>query len=150
MKREILLGATALVGVAGSLMYQAGSFTPAVLVGDLQAAGTVIAPTAKPTPANTSAPTPGVPVTQTVDGDIVNTRYGLVQIQLVVVDGVITKVNPLQMPSGENGRYTTIALPVLIEETLQAQSAQIASVSGASYTSQGYTISLQGAISRIQ
>ena len=150
MKREILLGATALVGVAGSLMYQAGSFTPTFLVGDLQAAGTVIAPSAKPTSTNTSAPTPGVPVTQTVDGDIVNTRYGLVQIQLVVVDGVITKVNPLQMPSGENGRYTTTALPILIEETLQAQSAQIARVSGASYTSQGYTISLQGAISRIQ
>ncbi len=150
MKREIILGATALVGVAGSLMYQAGSFVPTLLVGDLQAAGTVIAPTAKPTPTNTAAPTPGVPVTQTVDGDIVNTRYGLVQIQLVVVDGVITQVNPLQMPSGENGKYTTIALPILIEETLQAQSAQIASVSGASYTSQGYIISLQGALSRIQ
>ena len=150
MKREIILGATALVGVAGSLMYQAGSFVPTLLVGDLQAAGTVIAPTTKPTPTNTASPTPGVPVTQTVDGDIVNTRYGLVQIQLVVVDGVITQVNPLQMPSGENGRYTTVALPILIEETLQAQSAQISSVGGASYTSQGYTISLQGAISRIQ
>ena len=147
MKREIILGSAALVGVAGSLMYQAGSFIPAVLVGDLQAAGTIVAPSVKPIP---NPSTSAASSTQTVDGDIINTRYGPVQIQLVVTDGVIAKVNPLQMPSGRNGQYTTMALPILIQETLQSQGAQISSVGGASYTSEGYKISLQSALGRIQ
>lgn len=152
MKREIILGSVALVGVAGSLMYQAGSFTPTVLVGDLQAAGNSSTPTGTPTNSATPAPSNSsstTPTTQTYDGDVINTRYGPVQIQVTVTGGVIEAVTPLQTPTGRNARYTEVAMPILIQETLQAQSANISSVGGASYTSQGFIMSLQSALARI-
>jgi uncharacterized protein with FMN-binding domain len=60
----------------------------------------------------------------------------------------ITKVTVLQQPSG-NPRDTEInatALPVLIQETKQAGTAQIDMVSGATVTSTGYIQSLQSAL----
>ena len=51
-------------------------------------------------------------------------------------------------PSG-NGRDLEIndrALPVLVQETLDAQSADIDMVSGATVTSDGYVTSLQSAL----
>ncbi|MEY2634970.1 MAG: hypothetical protein RIS75_910, partial [Actinomycetota bacterium] len=66
MKREFILGSAALVGVAGSLMYQAGSFTPTALVGDLQAAGEGTAPTSSstPNPGTSTSSTPSSAPTQ--------------------------------------------------------------------------------------
>ena len=49
----------------------------------------------------------------------------------------------------ENGRDREInqaALPVLVDETISAQSADIDMVSGATYTSEGYLESLQSAL----
>jgi uncharacterized protein with FMN-binding domain len=155
LKREIILGSAALVGVAGSLIYQAGSFTPTVLVGELQAAGEGTTPASSSTPnpgsSNSSAPssTPTISSTQTYDGDVYNTRYGPVQIQVTVTDGVIEQVTPLQVPTGRNARYTEHAIPILIQETLQAQSANISNVGGASYTSQGFVLSLQSALAKM-
>ena len=40
----------------------------------------------------------------------------------------------------------SMAAPVLLQETLKAQSAHIDTVSGATYTSDGYEQSLQGAL----
>jgi uncharacterized protein with FMN-binding domain len=151
MKREIILGSAALVGVAGSLMYQAGSFTPTYLVGQLDSAANSSTPTGttSPAPTNTSSTSPAVPATQTYDGDVINTRYGPVQIQVTITGGVIEAVTPLQTPTGRNARYTEVAMPILIQETLKAQSANISSVGGASYTSEGFIMSLQSALARV-
>lgn len=95
----------------------------------------------KTTPATTSA-------SKTVTGQTAQTRYGPVQVQLKVTGKTITAVTVLQSPSG-NGRDVEIndaALPVLSQETIQAQSAHIDSVSGATYTSTGYATSLQSAL----
>lgn len=84
----------------------------------------------------------------TVTGQAVQTRYGPVQVQLTVTGGKVTAVDVLQHPDG-NGRDQEInarALPILVSETLSAQSAQIDMVSGATYTSDGYTRSLQSAL----
>jgi uncharacterized protein with FMN-binding domain len=71
-----------------------------------------------------------------------------VQVQLTVAGGVITDVTVVEYPSG-NGKDQQInarALPVLVQETLDAQSARIDMVSGATVTSEGYLESLQGAL----
>ncbi|MBC3763499.1 FMN-binding protein [Quadrisphaera oryzae] len=84
----------------------------------------------------------------TVTGQAVPTRYGPVQVQLTVTGGKVTAVDVLQRPDS-NGRDQEInarALPILVSETLSAQSAQIDMVSGATYTSDGYTRSLQSAL----
>jgi uncharacterized protein with FMN-binding domain len=84
----------------------------------------------------------------TVTGPVASTRWGPVQVQLTVADGSLTGVTVLQYPNG-NGRDQEIndyALPILVQETLDAQSAQIDMVSGATVTSEGYLESLQSAL----
>jgi uncharacterized protein with FMN-binding domain len=85
---------------------------------------------------------------QTVTGSVAQTRWGPVQVQLTVTGGKITNVDVVQYPDG-NGRDREInayALPVLVQETISAQSANIDMVSGATVTSDGYVTSLQSAL----
>jgi uncharacterized protein with FMN-binding domain len=84
----------------------------------------------------------------TVSGPVAQTRWGPVQIQLTLKNGKITGVSVVQYPN-ENPRDQEInaqALPILVQETLDAQSANIDMVSGATVTSDGYLQSLQGAL----
>jgi uncharacterized protein with FMN-binding domain len=81
-------------------------------------------------------------------GQAVNTPFGTVQVQVTLQNGKITDVKALQMPSGggHTGQITAYAAPQLRSEVLQAQSAQIDTISGATYTSEGYIQSLQSAL----
>lgn len=107
---------------------------------------------AVPSPAGTtsSPSSPSAPTTTggTFNGGAVDTRYGPVQVQITVSAGKITAARALQVPqeSDRDVRINSQAVPVLVQETLQAQNAQIDTVSGATYTSDGYTRSLQSAI----
>ncbi len=87
---------------------------------------------------------------RTVTGNVANTIYGPVQIQLVVKDNKIVKVSILQQPSNtiHDIQIGQFAFPRLIAETLAAQDAKIDSVSGATYTSGGYIQSLQTAVDK--
>lgn len=84
----------------------------------------------------------------TFTGDAVDTRYGPVQVQITLSGGKITTVQVLQVPqeSSRDVRINSAAVPILNQETVQAQSSQIDTVSGATYTSEGYAQSLQSAI----
>jgi uncharacterized protein with FMN-binding domain len=84
----------------------------------------------------------------TYAGDAVMTRYGNVQVQITVEDGKITAAEVLQVPWNDrhDQMINSAAVPVYNEETVTAQSAQIDVVSGATYTWDGYTQSLQSAI----
>ncbi|ATE52209.1 FMN-binding protein [Actinosynnema pretiosum] len=78
-----------------------------------------------------------------VAGEVQETRYGQVQVQLTYEGDRITAVTLLKQPSSAPTRQ---AVPVLVEETLEAQSAEVDSVSGATTTSAAYVRSLQSAI----
>lgn len=85
-----------------------------------------------------------------ITGDAAETRYGPVQVSVVVDGGTIVSVEVPEYPAGD-GRDIEInsyALPILVQETLDAQSASIDMVSGATYTSEGYQQSLQSALDR--
>ncbi|MEU2350188.1 FMN-binding protein [Modestobacter sp. NPDC049651] len=84
----------------------------------------------------------------TVTGEAADTRWGPVQVQITVADGSITDVEVVEYPSGnhEDQEINAQALPVLVQETLDAQSAEIDMVSGATVTSEGYLQSLQSAL----
>ncbi len=88
---------------------------------------------------------------RTVTGKVVHTPYGPVQVSLVVKGSTITKATVLKSPDGadRSKRIAARAVPVLERETLDAQSATIHAVSGASYTSEGYMSSLQSALDRV-
>jgi uncharacterized protein with FMN-binding domain len=85
---------------------------------------------------------------QAFDGDVVNTRYGPVQVQVQIADGTVSDVAVVQYPSSDSKseRISARALPTLRTEALTAQSATIDTVSGATYTSEGYAESLQAAL----
>lgn len=82
-------------------------------------------------------------------GQAVQTPFGTVQVQVTIQSGVITDVQA-QLPSGggHTGEVSAYAGPQLRSEVLAAQSAQIDTISGATYTSQGYIQSLQSALSQ--
>ena len=102
-------------------------------------------------PASSSAAAPSATsglADGTFTGSATNTRYGPVQVQITVTGGKIVDVQAVEYPT-DNSRDRQInerAIPQLVSETLDAQSADIHFVSGASYTSQGYLDSLQSAI----
>jgi uncharacterized protein with FMN-binding domain len=85
--------------------------------------------------------------TKTVDGPVVDTRYGPVQVEITVTGGKITAATAIELPSGgRSGAISQYVAPILSSEALAAQSAQIDLVSGATYTSDGYAQSLQSAL----
>lgn len=88
--------------------------------------------------------------TGTYTGDTINTRYGPVQLAVTLSKGKITAVKALQTPSGDgrSQQIASYAVPQLTNETLEAQNAQIDTVSGATYTSDGYVQSLQSALDK--
>jgi uncharacterized protein with FMN-binding domain len=89
----------------------------------------------------------------TVTGDVAQTRWGPVQVQLTTDgSGTITKVEVVQYPAGnrEDEQINAVALPELVQATLDAQSADIDMVSGATVTSEGYLTSLQSALDQVQ
>ncbi|MFI6077365.1 FMN-binding protein [Actinoplanes sp. NPDC051343] len=112
---------------------------------DTPVAVTVPAPV--PTTPSTSSSASST-ATKTYTGSTASTRWGDVQVTITVTDGKITDVAVPVYPSG-NGKDQEInayALPVLRQETLAAQNANIDTVSGATVTSDGYLQSLQSAL----
>lgn len=105
------------------------------------------APSTRPTTAPTSSsavPRKSVVVT----GDVIDTQYGPVQVEVTVRGGRITAAHALRHPSGDGqtDQINADAVPQLDEETMAAQSAHIDTVSGATFTSEGYRQSLQAAL----
>ncbi|MFF7484748.1 FMN-binding protein [Streptomyces luteogriseus] len=97
-----------------------------------------------------SAPAPAPSVSSSggtastvVSGSTVDTEKGPVQVEVTFDGDRIAAVRMLRQPDHPQ---TTAAVPQLIEETLQAQSADIDTVSGATVTSDGYRESLQAAL----
>lgn len=84
----------------------------------------------------------------TYTGSVESTRYGDVQVQVTISGGAITDVTALQLTDhdGRSVQISNRAAPVLRQEVLAAQSAQVRMVSGATYTSDAYLSSLQSAL----
>jgi uncharacterized protein with FMN-binding domain len=105
---------------------------------------------ATPAPPQPTAGTAGAS-SGTFTGDAIDTPYGTVQIALVVQAGQIVDVKELQMPFDRrlSQQISAEAGPMLRQQVLRAQSADINGVSGASYTSYGYWQSLQSALAQM-
>ncbi|MET7455425.1 FMN-binding protein [Streptomyces sp. NPDC005574] len=89
----------------------------------------------------------GAEITRTVTGSVAQTQYGPVQVRITVSGGKITKAETIQAPKGgTSDQKTALSVPRLNQEAVAAGSADIDSVSGATYTSSGYKQSLQSAL----
>jgi uncharacterized protein with FMN-binding domain len=82
----------------------------------------------------------------TFKGKGVQNPYGTVQVSLKVEGGSITDVAATYPLAGNSATINPVAIPKLKQEVLTAQNGKIAAVSGATYTSQAYTASLQSAL----
>jgi len=102
------------------------------------------------TSAGPSAAGAGSTAAKTVTGPAWPTIYGPVQVQITVKGGKVTAVSAPVYPVGTPRDYeiNSYAIPQLNSEALAAGSAKIDSVSGATYTSQGYLASLQSALDK--
>ncbi|MGN7800020.1 FMN-binding protein [Leifsonia sp. 22587] len=102
---------------------------------------------ASSTPSATPSPTQSSSTT-VITGSAVETRYGAVQVKVTFSGSTITAVDTIQSPDrdGRDVEINSQALPILEQEVLSSQSANIDTVSGATYTSEGYIQSVQSAI----
>jgi uncharacterized protein with FMN-binding domain len=103
-------------------------------------------------PSSSAPPKPGASSTasapKTIAGQAIQTRYGVVQVQVVVSGQKIQNVSFLQLTADDprSAEINGQAGPILLQQTLSAQNSHIDGVSGATYTSQGYLQSLQSAL----
>lgn len=98
-------------------------------------------------PSPRPSPTAHATTASVVAGDVVQTQYGPVQVEITVRGGRITKARTLAHPSGgQSDQINGFAVPQLNQEAMAAQSAHIDTVSGATFTSGGYRQSLQSAL----
>jgi uncharacterized protein with FMN-binding domain len=106
------------------------------------------APTTVQAPTGTPSTSAGSSGSKTYDGSVASTRWGDIQVTITVANGKITDVQVPVYPSanGRDREINSYALPVLRQEVLSAQSANIDTVSGATVTSDGYVESLQAAL----
>ncbi|SDZ10366.1 FMN-binding protein [Herbiconiux ginsengi] len=155
-----ILSSAAVITVGWQLGSQGQAGTSVDSAATAPAAPTTTAPEAS-APATTgpatSAPATTAPQTSapaatgpsgTFTGTSAATRFGDVQVQITVENGSITDVVALHL-TDRDPRSVSIsnrAAPVLREQVLAAQSANVQGVSGATYTSDGYLSSLQSAL----
>lgn len=117
-----------------------------------------------PAAQTTPAKTPATPTTQPMmtpmmkptgkyadgsyTGSAIDAYYGTVQVNAIVKNGQLADVQFLQYPNDRsNSRYiNSQAMPLLTQEAIQAQSAQVNGVSGATFTSQAFQQSLTAAL----
>jgi uncharacterized protein with FMN-binding domain len=168
MKRmPIVLAATA-AGLATVLGFHTQKMNSNVLSGLSGASGAGTTPTSSPsgagsgtstttaagsstTPGSTSTSTTTAAGTRTALGADVQYRYGELELQVTATGGRITNVQPAIDTAFDprSSQVNSYAEPLLQSQTLQAQSANINGVSGATFTSQAYVQSLQAALDKL-
>jgi uncharacterized protein with FMN-binding domain len=110
-------------------------------------------PAASATPAAAAAPTPtpvptNKPANGSFTGAVIPTQFGDIQVRVVISAGRVTDVSALQMPTdrARSAEITQYVTPVLHDEVIQAQSAHIDVISGATFTSEAYAESVNDAL----
>ena len=111
------------------------------------------APTTAPSTPSTSSAAPASSGTapRSATGSFIQYRYGDIQLQVTVSGSRITKVSVAQEDSTDprSQMINSEAIPMLQDQTMSAQSANIDGISGATYTSEAYAQSLQSALDKL-
>ena len=133
--------------VAGTVMGLAGllSFNSTAVKLSLSALPAATAP-----PATTTTAVPSA--ARSATGAAANYSYGILSVKVSVSGTNITNISIASIDDGGNPRSAYIdqaSLPLLEQQALSAQSANIQGVSGASYTTAGFEQSLQSALSKL-
>jgi uncharacterized protein with FMN-binding domain len=108
------------------------------------------APTTSPTASTAGTSGSGTYKDGTYIGSVADAIWGNVQVQAVIQNGKITSVKFLQYPNDRNRSImiNSYADPQLSSEAIQAQSANVDIVTGATDSSQAFIQSLSDALSQ--
>ena len=108
---------------------------------------------ASPKTTTTVVPTTTAPLgTRSATGPLVNYYFGTLSVSVSATGQKISKVTISSLSDGGNQRSQWIdqqSIPMLEQQALAVQGAKIQGVSGASYTSAGFEMSLQGALKKL-
>jgi uncharacterized protein with FMN-binding domain len=155
MKRVLLSTIATIAGLVALLSFKTHGQSLPTPAGGLPAAGLPTTSTAPSTPSSVNASqTPPRSAKRTTVGPrtylgaAIQTPYGVVQVKVAATGSKITNVSFQQLTAfdGRSQEINSQAAPILLQETLTAQNAHIDTVSGATYTSDGYVQSLQSAL----
>ncbi len=156
MQRSPIVIAATIAGTAGVLAFHPQSAT-------VQPATAAISPTTSTSSSSTtssgtsssngsgSGSGSGSSGSSAASGDAVDTRYGSAQVRVTVTDGKIVKIEALQLQNHDprSVQISSSAAPILQQEALAKQTADVDAVSGATYTSASYMQSLQSALDKL-
>jgi uncharacterized protein with FMN-binding domain len=150
MKRAAIVTGAAVVGVVWIASFKITPHPSGVAAVPSTPTPSEGATTSPATPGRLPTPSPSpshAPSGTFLGGDFPN-RFGDVQVRVVISNGHIADVLPVQMPyDRERSAYISqVAGPMLRTEVLRAQSAQIDIISGATYTSESYAQSVESAL----
>ncbi len=110
--------------------------------------------TAPSSTAPSTAPTTTAPATttRTAVGPAEQYGYGSLAVQVTATGSRITDVTVQNLQTAEqySQQLAAAVIPMLRSQVLKAQSANINGVTGATYTSQAYALSLQAALSKLR
>ena len=114
----------------------------------MSARALALAAATSPPTTTTQAPLPTSPGATAFDGPEIDTRFGPMQVQIVVADGVIEDVVPLAVPGETRTSRTTtkVVWPLYRKWTIEAQGSDINFTSGATVTWDAYIESLEVAM----
>ena len=150
MRRAVIAIALTVAGLIPLLRYHPSSASTGVALPPRTTVPTTSAPpatTSGQAPAPTTSKPPSNGGTRTITGSEAETEFGPYQVQVTFSGNTITDVQLVETPGdGHSQRIAEEAAPTLRQEALQAQSAKIDTVSGATATSEAYAQSLQAAI----
>jgi uncharacterized protein with FMN-binding domain len=153
MRRAVIVTGITIVGVASILNYKIAPLRLGAVaaVPPTPSAGNIEpSPSASPlaTPSPSPTPSASTVINGTFTGSDVANRFGDVVVRVVISNGHISDVQAVTLPTdrAESAYISQVVGPMLRTEALQAQSANIDIISGATYTSQSYAQSLESAL----
>ncbi|MEU7786786.1 FMN-binding protein [Amycolatopsis sp. NPDC049159] len=141
MKKTIFVVALSIAGFISVWRFEPGPVHNTAAVAQAPPSTSAPAPSAAPSTAPSTSDSANATVT--TQGSAESSTYGTVQVQVTFTGARLTAITLLQAPN--EGRALT-ALPRLQDEAMQAQSAHIDTITGATETSESYKTSLQAAI----
>jgi len=149
MKKILLSGFVVLTFIGYALQQRYGDNSTVIITPNAPTA-TTPAPTVAQGSAAPPPTTTGVYKDGTYTGSVADAFYGNVQVSAIISGGKISDVQFLQYPNDrrQSIQINTQAMPLLKQEAIQAQSANVNGVSGASQTSGAFVQSLQSALSQ--
>ena len=118
--------------------------------GDNNGTTTTPATGTAPAPTPTPKPSSGAWTDGSYTGKVADAYFGNLQVKAIIQNGALSDVQVLQYPNdrGTSREINGSAMPKLVQEAVQAQSANVGIVSGATQSSEAFQQSLASALAQ--